>query len=178
MELTPQEQKKVAEIAKKVRDLREYFARFDLPEGTVHLKGWYEFLNGIKIVSGNLDADQSFVATLLAKQFLLGQHGGLAFDAAAKSQAAPGLDIDATTNDGKRIVGEVKTVFPYQVQDFGSQQRKSIMTDLEKLATARADFKYMFVSEIQTFEVLVRKYGKRLEGINLVLLVNGKEFSG
>ncbi len=120
----------------------------------------------------------SFAATLLAKQYLAKKHAGFTFDAAEKSQSAPGLDIDLRLTDGKRIVGEVKTVEPYQADDFGSQQRNSFEKDFAKLTKAVADNKYLFLTAPRAFEVVQAKYRQQLVGTTFVCLTDGREFVG
>ena len=66
-----------------------------------------------------------------------------AFDADAKAQGAPGIDIEFRTQDGRRIAAEIKTTFPYQ-PGFGAKQREMISKDIEKLKKSNADVKVPF----------------------------------
>lgn len=119
----------------------------------------------------------SFVATLLAKQYLAHHYGLIGFDAARRSQNAPGIDFDLQLPDGRHVVFELKTTDPYK-DDFGHQQRKSISKDLAKLTKAEADVKLFLVTQAQTFELLLRpKYQSKLQGITVVLLTTYEEFT-
>src|SRR3972149_3953272 len=72
----------------------------------------------VKRILGNLNNSVSFMACLLAKDYLSLAHSGFEFDAAKKPQGANGLDIDEKF-DKKRVVAEIKTTNPYQKNDFG-----------------------------------------------------------
>lgn len=175
--LTPGEQKLLAEIAEKIRDLRMFLNKYELPQDTSRLDGWYYFLNATKVTLGNFNNDVSYVATLLAKLYLEKRFPGLEFDASSKSQSSPGLDIDVRTPDGNRISGEVKTVDPYNLNDFGTNQRVAFFKDFSKLAGAAADHKYLFLTEPRAFDVVKAKYQKQLAGVIVVCLSDGREFT-
>ena len=89
----------------------------------------FQYLTEIKSILGNHHNDISFVASLLAKDFLIERFAGLTWDAAEKAQGAAGLDIDLGWND-LRIIGEIKTTMPYQ-KGFGAQQKAAIKKDLK-----------------------------------------------
>ncbi|MFE8698264.1 hypothetical protein ACFYKT_18230 [Cytobacillus sp. FJAT-53684] len=89
---------------------------------------------------------------------------------AMKAQGSPGLDVDETTSDGKSIIGELKTTYPYKESDLGANQKNNFIKDFEKLKQNEADYKYFFVTESKTFEIVRSKYIQYLKGVNLVLL--------
>ena len=64
----------------------------------------YSFLAALKAIQGNANNSVSFVAKLLAKTYLSSALPVSPFDAASKPEGAPGLDIDVSTLDGKRVV--------------------------------------------------------------------------
>jgi hypothetical protein len=175
--VTPREEESLNQIAKKIRALREFLNEYDLPADRSRLDGWLTFLNLTKGVLGNFNNDISFVATLLAKMFLVNAHPGLDFDVASKSQSAPGLDIDVRLPPGSRIIGEVKTVEPYKENDFGSQQRDAFKRDFVKLSKAAADYKYLFLTQPRAFEVVSAKYRQWLSGVTVVCLADGRKFT-
>ncbi len=131
----------------------------------------------IKQIQGNLSNDLSFVACLMAKRYLAQHHGVSDFDAAAKAQGAPGVDIDVRVTDGPRIVGEIKTTDPYLPNDFGAQQKLKFREDFAKLNKIPADVKYLFVTEVRTYEILVKKYASEIPGVRIVLLKDGDDTS-
>jgi hypothetical protein len=98
---------------------------------------WFAYLAELKAIQGNASNRVSFVATLLAKQYLAKNYGLTGFDAAEKSQNAPGIDIDVRLPDGRRLVAELKTTNLYK-EDFGHQQRRSITNDFTKLTKTEA----------------------------------------
>jgi hypothetical protein len=141
-------------ILEKDRALRLYLAGHDLAASDDPAK-WLIYLTGIKNVLGNISNDAGFVATLLVKRYLAQRFGISDFDAAAKAQGAPGVDIEARTADGKTVIGELKTTKPYQ-PGFGAAQRTTIIKDLTRLAAATADHRFMFVTDADTFTTLCK----------------------
>jgi hypothetical protein len=112
----------------------------------------------------------------LAKAYLNRRFGITDFDAAGKPQGASGIDIEARTADGKIVVGELKTTKPYQ-PGFGAQQRTSILKDLSRLATSRADHRIMFVVDPDAYRALCsRNFASKAPGVEVVDLVTGENF--
>ena len=66
-DFTRAEESSLSEIAEKVRELREFLGKYELPADRSRLDGWFNFLNITKAILGNFNNDISFVATLLAK---------------------------------------------------------------------------------------------------------------
>ena len=168
IQLTPGEQARFRETISRVEEIREFICGRSPANSDV--ASWFAYLSVIKALQGNANNDLSFLACLLAKKYLVERHGELSFDAAAKAQGASGLDIDVRTTTGQRIIGEVKTVEPYQLKDFGAQEKASFQADFAKLRSAAATFKYLFVTSKRAHEVLTRKHRNDLTGITLVLL--------
>jgi hypothetical protein len=130
----------------------------------------FESLKDVRRIIGNIDNDLSFLGCLLIKEFLYQRHSFSEINMALKPQGSPGLDVDETTIDGKKIIGELKTTFPYKENDLGANQKINFIKDFEKLQKNVADYKYFFVTESKTFDIVRRKYSEHLKGINLVLL--------
>jgi hypothetical protein len=173
---TSREQAYCEEIVDRVNRMRALLAGRTL-DSTSAPAMLYEFLAALKQIQGNASNDISFVATLLAKDYLEEQHG-VFFCAAQKPQSAPGMDIDVTATDGRRVVGEIKTTVPYQRVDFGAQQAAMFKKDFAKLIATQAEHKYLFVTERATFEVLKKpKYLKLMPGVRVVLLPNGDAYN-
>jgi hypothetical protein len=139
---------------------------------------WYGYLAEIKAIQGNSSNDVSFVATLMAKQYLAKRYGLQNFDATDKPQGAPGVDIDVQLPDGRRLVAEIKTTTPYMPNDLGAQQKTTFEKDFIKLANATADVKLFLVTEVKTFELMKKhKYRSQLRGVSIVLLTTNEEFA-
>jgi hypothetical protein len=173
--LTKNEEHSCGIIERRVNELRQFLNTHELEECT-NFVSWYKYLNSMKGILGNFDNNISYVATLLAKQYITNHFKILPFDAAEKPQGAPGMDIDITTREGKRIIGQIKTTMPYGKNDFGSNQKTHIKKDLESLKNSRADYKFMFVTEFLTFELLKEKYLSPNSGLKLVNLLSDKEY--
>jgi len=113
----------------------------------------------------------------LAKRYLIDRFKIASFDTATKSQSAKGLDIDVYTEKGEKIIAEVKTTEPLKKDSFGANQKEAIKKDINKLLQEPADYKFMFVTEFNTFWILKEKYFQLSSGgIKLVDLVKGNEY--
>ena len=130
----------------------------------------FQYLTEIKSILGNHHNDISFVASLLAKDFLTDRFEGLTWNAAEKAQGAAGLDIDLNWND-LRIIGEIKTTVPYQ-KGFGAKQKDAIKKDLKKLRENEAEHKFMMVTSDEAYETLkgenFRPLLDKIEVVNLI----------
>ena len=107
---------------------------------------------------------------MLAKEYLLLNYDINDFDVSKKSQSTNGLDIDETLNNGKRIICEIKTIYPYKKNDFGAEQIKNFRIDFKKLNENIADYKILFVTEQKTFQILNEKYIDELKNVKIILL--------
>lgn len=174
-DLTVAEKHSCQSIRTKDAALRSFVERERLSD-PLDVRQWLRYLIGIKHSLGNLNNDIGFVATLLAKAYLSRRFGIADFDAAAKAQGAPGIDIEAQTADGRIVVGELKTTKPYQ-PGFGAAQRASLLKDLARLASASADHRLMFVVDPDTFRDLCkRSFVSNAPGVEIVDLVTGNTF--
>ncbi len=134
----------------------------------------FEYLTAIKDALGNLNNDLSFVATLLAKNFLVSRFKLGNYDAALKPQGAPGIDIEITSQDGLSLVGEIKTTNPYQ-PGFGAAQKASIQKDMQRLNETPADHRFMFVTNHDTFKTLCgNSYKEKYPSVVIVNLLTQK----
>jgi hypothetical protein len=172
--LTEREERYCSEIAVRVSHMRDFLNKNTLqapPQPTE----WHSFLSTLRKIQGNLSNDVSFIATLLAKQYLRSKFR-IEFDAAKKPQGAPGIDIDIKTAEGHRIVAEIKTTVPYQANDFGAKQAASFKKDFAKLTASEADYKFLFVTDAKAYSALLKpKYLRLIRGVHVVNLVSGDE---
>lgn len=163
-------------IVERVQRMREFLSEHQTPQ-LGDSRDWYSFLAAFKAIQGNLNNDISFVATFMTKEFLCQRFDIHSFDAAGKAQGAPGLDIDVRTEDGLRVIAEIKTTYPYRSDDLGAQQKASFRRDFGKLNSTDADEKFFFVTEQRTFDLMRReKYKSQVPGVHIVLLITGEEF--
>ena len=170
------ERSNLESIENRIEEIRKFFLSTEIPQNP-DPKIWYDFLKGLKIIQGNSNNDISFIATLMAKDYLTLKFGPLEFDAALKPQGAPGLDIDINLQNGKRLIAEIKTTIPYKDTDFGSQQRDGILIDIHKLVNNQADHKFFMFTDKSSFEIIQKsKYSSKMMGITAVLLTTGEEF--
>jgi hypothetical protein len=170
--LTDAEKRYCAAIGSKDAALRALLSSRALGD---HPLAMFEYLTAVKNGLGNLNNDISFVAGLLVKPFLR-ERFGMEFDAALKPQGAPGLDIDCTLPDGRRIVGEIKTTKPYQV-NFGAAQKQEITKDLLRLTGTSAAHRFMFVTDADSFRTICKPAFVALApGVEFVDLVKGDTF--
>lgn len=175
MNISELEKDMLLNVAEKLKDLQEFFNREELDKDSSALDYWYTYITQIKRILGNLDNDVSFIACLMAKEFLCKRHCFDVFDVATKSQSAPGLDIDEITIDNNRVIAEIKTTIPYGKRDLGSQQKVTFLKDFKKLKNNEATYKYFFVTELRTFEIVKQRYLDLLQGVTIVLLPQALE---
>ena len=165
------------EIEQRLMQIRAHLSSREFPS-LDDAGAWYVYLAELKAIQGNSSNDVSFIATLMAKQYLARRYGLQGFDAAEKPQGAPGIDIDARLPDGRRLVAEIKTTSPYMPNDLGAQQKAMLEKDFTKLANAIADIKLFLVTETKTFELMKKpKYKSQLSGVTVVLLTTNEEFT-
>lgn len=170
MKLTSNEQNQLAALERRQSELRNFVLEHPRPASDGSLSEWMAFLGAIKAITGNASNDLSFIATLLAKEYLCTALDMEPFDAALKPQGAPGLDIDERTRTGERVVAEIKTTVPYLATDLGAAQKATFRKDFRKLQLAEAPYKFFFLTDPRAYEVVIRKYETDLAGVSVVLL--------
>lgn len=164
-------------ICGRLDQVRSLLSSNDFPD-LEDIANWYSFLVELKTIQGNFNNDVSFLATMLAKQYLEEKFGLQNYNAADKPQGAPGLDIDVRLPDGKRLVAEIKTTSPYLPNDLGAQQKATFKKDFRKLTGAEADVKLFFLTEQKTFQLMkAPKYRIQLSGVIVVLLTTNEVFT-
>ena len=174
--LTAGELRYCRDIFNRVSRIREFLSCNELPDPPDPAE-WHRFIAALRLIQGNLSNDGSFVATLLAKDFLATRHK-VSFDAAEKPQGAPGIDISVTAPDSSRIVAEIKTTVPYAGSDFGAQQAASFKKDFAKLVASDADYKYLLVTDPNAYAVLKKpKYTRQMPGVVIVHLETGDQYA-
>jgi len=170
--LTDEEKRGLATIAGHVQRVRSFFGTISAPAADAPVEVWLRYLIEMKRALGNTSNWLSLTACLLAKGYLEDAPVMNDFDVAVKPQGAKGLDIDAMTIDGARVVGEVKTTIPYYLneQRLGGTQYTSIQKDIDNLQLVDATYKYLFVTDEMTYRAIAHAFASQLEGIQLVLL--------
>jgi len=145
-----------AEGGKEPADLNTVFAAFEL----------------LRRALGNLDNDISFLACLRAKRHLAAIHGEFDCDVSVKHQNAAGVDIEARTAAGSKIVAEIKTMRPVGPGgDFGANQAKQVRQDLERLRRSEAEHKYFCVTDATAATALRRaRYANDVAGVTVLLV--------
>ena len=174
--LTDKEKNYCSEIASRVSRVRAFLNENVLAD-PADPTTWHSFLSELCRIQGNISNDGSFIATLLAKEYLQSKFR-VDFDAADKPQGASGVDIDVRTSEGQRIVAEIKTTVPYKTSDFGGSQADHFKKDFAKLTASSADHKFLFVTDSQASAFLQKeKYRKLIPGVRIVHLGTGREYS-
>jgi len=160
-------------IAAKIAALKEFLNAEPIPDLNTPIDNWLRYLTTMKGIAGNASNAMSFVAAVMAKRYLHQTLSMQPFDVAVKAQGAPGLDIDARTLDGKRVIGEIKTTTPYKGSDLGAQQKTTFRKDFDKLQHGAAEYKFFFVTDETVFSLMKGKYSTQLTGVTVVLLTTG-----
>ncbi|SEP84808.1 hypothetical protein SAMN04487977_101601 [Treponema bryantii] len=123
----------------------------------------------IKDLLGNLNAGVNFLILQKAKIFLEKEFKHPVPDVLLKNVTSQGFKIDYRLDNGKRIIAEAKTTTPTG-RDFGAKQRDEIVKVLNKLKSVYADYKYLFVTNVDTANILHIQYSMDLVGIIVEVL--------
>lgn len=171
-DLTIGESRYLEQLRTRLARLRSYLDEALLPADATPER-WYRYVAEIRAIQGNVSNDLSFIATLLAKQYLSTRFAIVDFDASTKAQGAPGLDIDVRTAGGARVIGEIKTTVPYAGArgDLGAAQKTTFQKDFDKLNREVAEHKFFFVTNETTYRLVRAKYATYIPGVDIVLLV-------
>ena len=173
--LSPSELARCETISEKIDALREFLSDNALVK-LINAREWVTYLASLRDILGNVSNDIGFVATLLVKGYLEQRFAITNFDASSKPQGASGIDIEATAGDGSSIHGELKTNKPVQAR-FGGEQRKRMLNDLARLAASRADYRFMFVADAETYRIFsTGGFPARAPGVELLNLLTGDSF--
>lgn len=141
-----------------------------------HAAAWLAFTLRMREIQGNLSNTVSLAAGILARDYLVEHAGAQPYDAVAKAQGAPGLDIEGWSNRGTRIVGEIKTTVAYGETDLGAQQRATFLKDFAKLQEADNAERFFFLVDRRTFEIVRHRYSTHLPTVTVVLLPEGDTY--
>lgn len=159
----------IEKIKIKLSKLKEYINNNSFEE--LNYEDLFSYMLSLKSIIGNYNNDISALACLMAKDYILNNleiKGD--FNVLLKPQGAPGFDIDEMTIDGKRVIGEIKTTVPYKGTDFGAMQKLSIDKDIDKLLNETAEYKYFFVTNVESFNILNSKFELLKRKIELIYL--------
>ena len=107
-EITKNELSQLTNIRQRLIQVRAQLTKSEFP-ALDDVSAWYAYLAELKSIQGNFNNDVSFLATLMAKQYLEEKYGLQHYDAALKPQGASGLDIDVHLPDGQHLIAEIKT---------------------------------------------------------------------
>jgi len=174
--LSDQERLALGRIRERATRLGTYLQTARVPDDSSALAEWFRFLAAMKEIVGNSDNDLSLVASIMARDWLCSNLKMCSYDAVRKAQNAPGLDVDERTEDGARVVAEIKTTEPYQKNDLGAAQLDSFRKDFAKLNTAVAAHRFFFVTSPRAFEMMRAKYAAQIPDVTVVLLPSGETF--
>lgn len=177
LRLTAAEAASLQRTGDRLDRLREFLGAHPSPALEAPPQVWFAYLSEVKAILGNFSNDLSFVSCLLAKAYLTSRLTMAPFDVAEKPQGAIGLDIDAHTTSGERVIGEIKTTTPYKGHQFGAAQVTALRKDFAKLQAKQAEHKYMFVTNQAAFEALSRSFTDELVGVTIVCLTSAEECS-
>lgn len=169
MSLTNKEKERLAAVKHKLSSVSELLNNAELTD-TSSLSDWLKCLNELKNIVGNAHNDLGVVACLMAKDYLSRKLPMRPYDAVAKAQGAPGLDIDEETIHGQRVIGEIKTTGAYGHKDIRGPQVNAIRKDLQRLQATPSEFKFFFVADADIYSIVRRKYSAFLSDVTLVLL--------
>jgi len=167
--MTDKNNERINEIEKKLEEISKIIISNKGKKVEKNIYSFFENLEKIKQLLGNFDMDLSYVACIMAQNFLAKEFGEI-IDITNKSQGANGLDLDRVIK-GKRVIAEIKTTNPCNGNNFGSNQITNIKKDINRLEKEEADYKYFFVTNKQTEELIKEKILKRSSDIKIINLI-------
>ncbi len=150
--------------------LQLYLVGKNIDQHNTDAKYWFDIYEKIKDIVGNYHTDLSFLSCQLAKSFLMARHNIPDYEITIQSQTKSGLDIDIVSYEGERIIAEIKNTCAVKSNDLGAQQKISFYSDWEKLNKSKAHFKYFFLTDNKTYQVVQSKYKKQCLGFCVILL--------
>ena len=168
MTQTEGEANHLRDLVSMVERVRDYFAG-EAPRAD-DTRAWLSYLLVLKAIQGKLNYDISFLACLLAKEYLSSRFDSLDWDVTATSHGAVGLDVNVVTVGGVRIVGTVRTIIPHLRHDFDASQMAALRRDVARLTAVEASLKYVFLTDRRAYELLSGPYAPALAGVEVVLL--------
>jgi len=140
MQRSKREQATFERLQLLMSDIRTWLDNYPPPPPGDSVDVWFRYADAFRTDLGNLSMHISFLACLLAKDYLCNILPLPDFDVSLKAQGARGLDIDATTIAGERVIAEIKTTRPYLETQCGANQRDSILKDLTKPKRTQAEY--------------------------------------
>lgn len=170
IKLTEHEQGELERVQQRLGTVKLWLIEHAPPNQSDSVEDWFRYADAFREVLGNLNNYTSLLACFLAKNYLSDVLPMSDFDVSLKPQGAAGLDIDARTISGQRVVAEIKTTRPYGEAKFGAAQRDSILKDLTKLKRAPAEHRFMFFTDRRAHTIAIESLVVQLEGISPVLL--------
>lgn len=151
-------------INNKTKKLIEFLDNHSIQLDSENVSNVIQNFLELKNILGNLDMDIHFLAAHLANSFLKKEHQK-SIDL-SKPVGSSGLDVELP-----EIVGEIKTTRPYCEKDFGAKQKETIRKDLDRLENSDKKFKYFFVIDTKTEQILKEKYRKDYPSVKIVNLL-------
>lgn len=157
------------EISNRLNKVKEYLNGCNNSYHPNDINDLLEDCLTVKDFLGNIGAEINFLTLQKAKVILEKEYKHPVPEVLIKDVNSQGFKIDYRLNNGKRIIAEAKTTTPIG-QNFGAQQKKEIQKVLDKLKTANADYKYLFVTNVNTANILHIQYSMDLVGITVEIL--------
>lgn len=167
--MNQKEQADFNEISARINKVKKYLNKRNTSYLISDLSDMIEDFITVKDLLGNLGSIINFLALQKAKLFLEKNFNQELPGVLLKDINTPGWKINCILNDGKRIVAEAKTTTPTG-RSFGSKQREEISKVLDKLKSADADYKYLFVTNEETARILHIEYSMELVGITVEII--------
>ena len=196
--MTSGEQKYLGDIQARLDQLKGYLNSHSIDAATATATDWYNHLSAIKQIEGNTGLWLSFLASMMARDYLVKTLDVVPYDVSETTQGAPGLDVEAQvrkhferhlqealrsaprlapsfdvearTRSGERVIGEIKITMPCGANGLGVNQKIAIERDLEQLGREEAKHKFLFFTDARTHLQVTKDYGLLHPDVNIVLL--------
>ena len=153
-------------LTTKVNRLTEVIRESDNLFNTKTIDEQFQLVRTISRIIGNINYDLKLLSYYYVNAFLQQTYALMSY----KAPAVLDKSIDETLPDGRRIIGKLKTAYPYGATYLTTAQIRTLKKDILFLQQKEADVKYLFVIDEHMYGLLLDKYRNLLVGISVVWL--------
>lgn len=133
------------------------------------LKSEIDYFKKLKSAIGDIHGHIHSLAVKMAQIYLSSKHSKVE-NWILSEKYGRGIDIIGKDKQGAIIIAaEIKTTFRSEKENLGSQQKDSIVNDINKLVRTKADFKYLIVIDDKNKKAIENILSKR-EASNIKLI--------
>lgn len=168
--MNQREQMDYMEIAKRIDEIKNYLNQRNTSYSLYDIDLLISDFIHIKESLGNPGSAINFLTLQKAKIFLEKEYKEPVPEVFLKDVTSSGLKIDYVLSNGKRVIAEAKTTTPNSFKKLDARQKEEVKKVLDKLKNIDADYKYLFVTNIDFANILHIQYSMDLVGITVEVI--------